>query len=75
MYEYLLESNCFDVDLVWDNLLRTCHMEDLVRNMGLVYILSEDMSSYVQPQLFGKKIALAMHLYFEDLFDTFFMLC
>ena len=71
LYEYLLESNCFDVDLVWDNLLRTCHMEDLVRNMGLVYILSEDMSSHVQTQLFGKKIALAMHLYFEDLFDTF----
>ena len=72
LYDYLKDNQLYDTDLIWDNLLRTCHMEDLVKNLHLSYILpcTEAGEAEVSHRDPGKKIALLMHLYFMDLLDS-----
>lgn len=71
LYEFLRDNNLYDTDLIWDNLLRTCHQEDLVKNLHLNYILSVDPldEKVYQENYKSKKVALFMHLYFMDLLD------
>lgn len=68
-FDYLVESKRYDVNLIWDNILRTCNQEDFVRNLDLRYILSSVQSDVkkVETILQKRKVALVMHLYFEDL--------
>lgn len=72
LYDYLNQNHLYDVDMIWENLLRTCHQEDLVKNLHLNYILScETVDETEREKHFsGKKIALFMHLYFMDLLDS-----
>ncbi|MDE7322605.1 MAG: rhamnan synthesis protein F [Lachnospiraceae bacterium] len=67
--DYLNISRKYDINLIWDNLLRTCNQEDIVRSLSLRYILSSSNSNLLEVQevLKKRKIALVMHLYFEDL--------
>lgn len=68
LYRYLLSAKLYDMDMFWQNILRTVHMVDLVRNLGLLYILpSGSAASYHC----DKKIALGMHLYYPDLFPDY----
>ena len=39
LYEYLNRNQLYDMELIWENLLRTCHQSDLVKNLHLSYIL------------------------------------
>ena len=72
LYDFLRESGLYDVDLIWDNLLRTCHQEDLFKNLHLSYILScENVDEEKMHVKYGKKkVALLMHLYFMDLLES-----
>nr|WP_294667118.1 rhamnan synthesis F family protein [uncultured Blautia sp.] len=74
LYDFLRKSGLYDVDLIWDNLLRTCHQEDLFKNLHLSYILScEDVNEEKMYTQYGKKkVALLMHLYFMDLLKSSF---
>ena len=68
LMKYLEEETDYPVDLIWDNLLRTCHQEDLVRNMGLTFPLSSLYSSSdCEAEIKKNRVALVMHLYYEDL--------
>ena len=73
LYDFLRKSNLYDVNLIWDNLLRTCHQEDLVKNLHLNYILSCDKvndEQKMKDHFSGTKAALLMHLYFTDLLEA-----
>jgi len=63
-----LETTDYDTDLVWENLVRTCHACDVVDTLGLVYVLS-DRSRIDRADRKPLKVALVMHLYFMDLLD------
>lgn len=69
-YEYIKDNTLYDINLIWDNLLRTCHQQDLLNNLYLNYVLplstviKENQNKSDKP-----KIALIIHCYFEDLFE------
>lgn len=62
----LKENTAYDVGMVWENLLRTCHMADIKSCLNLNYILPKN---YVQKHPAQKKVALVIHAYFQDLLD------
>ena len=71
LYAYIRDHTTYDTDLIWENLLRTCHHDDLAKNLHLNYILPSD-HSYPEGSAglpASKRIALVMHLFFPDLLD------
>ena len=69
LYRYLKEETDYDMDLLWDNLLRVENMADLKKNLQLNYFLPSRQSDYPEEELKKKKIALFMHMYFPDLIE------
>lgn len=73
LMRFLENETEYPTDLIWDNLLRTCHQTDLVRTLHLNYILpTEQHSERANKAVSDKKIALIMHLYFPDLIHDSF---
>ena len=68
-YEFLKNETDYDVDMIWQNILRLENQADIKKNMQLNYVLSEKSEEDISNVLKSKKIALVMHLYFEDLID------
>ncbi|MGZ7445310.1 rhamnan synthesis F family protein [Paenibacillus sp. TH7-28] len=64
-YEYIRKNLDYNIDLIWDNILRTSNQADIKKNMQLNYVLPLNFSNYKENK--DRKIALIMHLYFEDL--------
>lgn len=65
LYEYIKDNFNYDLNMVWDNILRVQNMADIKRQMHLNYILP---SKYVMNKTENKKkVALVMHVYFKDL--------
>ena len=66
-YEYLRRDSGYDVNLIWENLLRTVNLADLKDRMQLNYILPKQGSVPVpageRPR---SRIALLLHIYFAD---------
>ena len=61
-FDYIRDHCDYDTGMIWENLLRTCDMADLKRNLNLNYVL---------PSSFGagpskSRVALIFHLYFAD---------
>ncbi len=78
LYEYVRDHTGYDVDLIWENLLRTCHHDDLAKNLHLNYILpavaalidaNPDAPTARPDTAAQPKVALLMHLFFIDLLD------
>ncbi|MDO4296822.1 MAG: rhamnan synthesis F family protein [bacterium] len=71
LYDYLVAHTNYDVNMIWDNILRTCNQADFVKNLQLNYTLSTSNCHREQLDavLMQKKIALIMHLYFPDLLE------
>lgn len=69
LYEYLKSETDYDVDMIWDTILKTGHQQDINHNMHLNYIFSDKRcdAQKLAAILKVKKIALVMHLYFPDL--------
>ena len=60
--EYI-EKNCdYDTGMIWENLLRCVHMDDIKCAMGLNYILPSNFCGAPS----ASKTALIFHLYFAD---------
>lgn len=66
MFEYLQKNTNYDVDMIWENLLRSYHQSDIKKALQLNYILPTDLSKSISK---GIKVALILHIYFEDLID------
>lgn len=66
-FEYIQSNLSYDVNLIWDHLLRVYNMGDIKRLMHLNYILPKKHTIQHKPN--DKRIALMMHLYYPDLID------
>lgn len=64
LYDYLRNETDYDVNMVWDNLLRTANMWDIKQRMQLNYILPRQYSMPLKTQ---PKVALFMHVYYIDM--------
>ncbi len=71
LMNYLEKETHYDTNMIWDNILRTCNMEDISKCLQLNYVLPTNMSDDAITAEIGKKkrVALLIHVYFEDLFD------
>lgn len=71
LFDYVKNETDYDVDFIWETILRNYHQYDIVKNLNLTYILSN--SEYDKERLMQQtkqnKVALVMHLYFEDLLE------
>lgn len=65
LYEYLRDYTDYNLNLIWDNLLRTANMYDMKQRMQLNYVIST--VARVSQNLTNKKIALFMHIYSMEL--------
>lgn len=74
LLQYLKERGTYDINMIWDNILRTCNMEDIFRCLHFNYVVDDTMSSEEKLTAVGekRKVALLMHLYFEELFDDMY---
>lgn len=69
LMEYLKYHTDYDVNLIWDNILRCCNQAKIKECLQLNYIVPSDVSKDVTDILKKRKIALVLHLYYEDLLD------
>ena len=67
LYEYLRDHTGYDTGLIWQNILRTINLADVVKTLHLNYVLPQDHTSY-EPN--PKHVALVFHLYYIDLLDS-----
>lgn len=74
MFEYLENETNYDVNFIWDTILRNYNQYDIVKNMNLTYCLPTNIGNpkQVKEKLANKKVALIMHLYFPDLLEESF---
>lgn len=64
LYQYLEQNTNYDLNLIWDVLLRTAHMSDIKERLQLNYILPDNISlPDEKPDL---KAALCLHIYNSD---------
>jgi rhamnosyltransferase len=63
--EYVDKNTSYDVNLIWDDLLRTQNMSVLRNNLHLNYILSSQ-STKALARDFKSKVALIIYIYYED---------
>lgn len=71
LFRYLNVSGLYDVDMIWENILRNYNQEDIVRCLQLNYIFSSKNTDAKRTSeiLRKKKLVLIMHLYFPDLIE------
>lgn len=67
LMKYLQEHTDYDVNLIWDNILRCCNQALIKECLQLNYIIPSDKPQDISEILKKRKIALVLHLYFEDL--------
>lgn len=60
---YIRDNTEYDVNIIWDNIIKDGNMCDFVYNLKLNYILPSDISEDI-PDV---KIAMVLHIYYEDL--------
>ena len=67
LLEYLKSNTSYDIDMIYENIIRSTNQADFNKAMHLKYILPV---KYAYNQYNDKpKVALMLHLYFEDLFE------
>jgi len=67
LYQYLDRKTDYDLNMIWDVLLRTAHMSDIKERLQLNYILPDQIKlPDDKPDL---KAALFLHIYYPDLID------
>lgn len=64
LYKYLKYHTSYDVDLIWENIIRTVNQFDIWRCLNLNYILPE--YQIYNRERHNLKIALIAHLYYMD---------
>lgn len=70
LYRYLKENTDYDTDMILENLLRTCHQDDIVRNLRLEYVLP--CREVLPSAMDGLRTAGVIHLYYMDLLQESF---
>lgn len=68
-YKFIDECTNYDVNMIWDNILRLENQADIKKNMQLNYVIDTSNGKDVSDILARRKVALVLHFYFEDLAD------
>ncbi len=66
LFEYIRDHTDYDVDMIWENILRTQHMADIKNNLQLNYVIPSGSSLPKSHRAKRIRIALVMHIYFID---------
>jgi lipopolysaccharide biosynthesis protein len=66
--DFIDESTDYDINLLYDHILRVGNQHDIKNALGLTYSLPRDYD-IPQKSKSNESVALCMHLYYEDLFD------
>ena len=69
LMDYLEHYTNYDTNLIWDNILRCCNQAVIKQCLHLNYVLPSTFSKDISEILKKRKIALVLHLYYEDLLD------
>lgn len=69
MYKFIKENTDYDVDMIWQNILRLENQADIKKNMQLNYILPTQIDAGLTEEQKKKKVAIILHIYFEELID------
>lgn len=64
-YEYICNHCDYNIDMIWENILRVDNMADVKNRMHLNYILPRDTELFPQEK-YKLKTALIIHIYYED---------
>ena len=67
LIRYLEEETDYDMNLVWDSILRTNNLSDIVRCAHLNRVLPRDYQT--NDKCSETKVGIIFHSYYEDLFD------
>ncbi len=69
-YQWLMQCKCWDINLLWDYLLSSCHQDEYYWNLHLRYVLPThgSDSEWTRKHLADHKVALVMHLYYQEKF-------
>ena len=70
LFKYIDKNTNYDVNLIWDNILRVENMYDIKNTLHLNYNLPSDYSLLEDNK--SQKIGLFFHIYFEDLIEECF---
>ena len=68
VFRYIKENLNYDLDMVWENIIRTSNMANIKDCMHLNYILPRAYTIQEEDAL-QTKTALFMHIYYNDLID------
>lgn len=63
-WQFIKENTSYDVNLMWDYLLRTKHLTDIYYQMQLEYVVPKDIVE--RPFTYKKRIAVILHIYYLD---------
>ncbi|MDI9242903.1 rhamnan synthesis F family protein [Fusibacillus kribbianus] len=69
LMEYLKTKTDYNVDLIWDHILRIGNIADIKNCLNLNYVVAEQKSEDISEILRTKKVALIYHFYYEHLLD------
>lgn len=69
LMQYLQEETEYPLEMVWKNLIRTCHMSDLTQNLHLSLIFDRDNAYTDNAAGRQLKAALFMHIYDHTMAD------
>lgn len=69
LLEYIRNNLSYDINMIYENILRVENQADIKRNMHLTYILPNDVDNATYINVANIKIALVMHIYFMDLIE------
>lgn len=66
LINYLQNDTDYDINMVWDNILRTQNQTDIKNTLHLNYIVPSNVLENKPEDTSTRKIALIMHIYFID---------
>jgi lipopolysaccharide biosynthesis protein len=69
LFSYVKHHTDYDVEMIWDNLLRTCNQSDLKNCLNLNYILSSEIDNQSLRESAKPRVALVMHIFVEELIE------
>lgn len=67
---FLQSKTSYDTDMIFENIIRTCNLSDIVYNLGLFYVLPKDATmgnAFTDTE--HKKCALIMHICCLDIIE------
>ena len=71
--EYIDKHTDYDVNMIWDYILRTKNMTQIWNQLQLKYVVSRE--NIEKPFNYDKKIAVILHIYYTDLVECLATYC